>query len=541
MNRLQVSLLTILLVQVPSLASSSSTGPADNCDLTDSSQTSTREAFHCRKEQEPLLISAGYPSRPAPSQPMPTSAPPPSRPTTVSPESPPSILVPESPLDRIPIPKESTQAAEQQQKPPAKVTVEFNEGLAPLSNQPGLSVVEALNEALRNSPRASAIRSQLSIARAGYATATQAPNPVMFVDRGLVAEQEMRTGPMLTEEPLWKLAFRMLATKRLVDQTKIDLLTQLWSLRADVRRAYVELVVAQETQKTLVELYDLSAKLLGVAEKRFHAGDTPELDVLRARLATTQSDVDVRVGRKRVLRAQQQLDVIMGRPVEQPISVPGLPTYSMPDISNQRPRTVKSDVLPDFSKQVPPLEDFITMANDHRLELKSLAKQILVNRANYIGAYGNTIPNANVATGKSTEGNPSFGPKLTAVFFSVNSEMPMTNWNQGDIFKFKATGKQLAYQVGSQKNQILADVSSAYQNLVAQREKIRVYQEHVLADSLEVARLARRSYEVGQSDITATLQAQQANVQIRGQYLDAVTSYANAFTDLEQSCGLPLQ
>src|SRR5262249_46756567 len=124
------------------------------------------------------------------------------------------------------------------------------------------------------------------------------------------------------------------------------------------------------------------------------------------------------------------------------------------------------------------------------------------------------IPNANVATGKSTEGNPSTGPKLTAVFFTVNAEMPMTNWNQGDIFKFKATGKQLAYQVGSQKNQILADVSSAYQNLVAQREKIRVYQEHVLAASLEVARLARRSYEVGQSDITASLQAQQPNVQI---------------------------
>lgn len=70
---------------------------------------------------------------------------------------------------------------------------------------------------------------------------------------------------------------------------------------------------------------------------------------------------------------------------------------------------------------------------------------------------------------------------------------------------------------------------------------MRVYQEHVLADSYEVARLARRSYEVGQSDITSTLQAQQANVQIRSQYLDAVTSYAQSFTELEQSCGTPLQ
>ena len=63
----------------------------------------------------------------------------------------------------------------------------------------------------------------------------------------------------------------------------------------------------------------------------------------------------------------------------------------------------------------------------------------------------------------------------------------------------------------------------------------------MLADSYEVARLARRSYEVGQSDITSTLQAQQANVQIRSQYLDAVMSYASAFTDLELSTGAPLQ
>jgi cobalt-zinc-cadmium efflux system outer membrane protein len=544
MNRLQVSLLTILLAQVPSLAASASPILKNKNDLASASQASniieTNQGFYCAKEPGPLLIAAGYPSRPAQSTPMPSGTPSPS-PISAPAQAPPSILVPESPLDRIPVPKENPQPPQEPQKSPAKVTIEFNEGLAPVSNQPGLSVVEALNEALRNSPRASAIRSQLAIARAGFATATQAPNPVMFVDRGLVAEQEMRIGPLLTEEPLWKLAFRMLATKRLVDQTKIDLLTQLWSLRADVRRAYVELVVAQETQKTLVELYDLSAKLLGVADKRFHAGDTPELDVLRARLATTQSEVDVQVGRKRVLRGQQQLNVIMGRLVEQAINVPGLPNYSMPDVTNPLPKSVKSDVLPDFSKPVPPLEDFIALANEHRLELKSLAKQILVNRANQLGAYGNTIPNPTIATGKSTEGNPTAGPKLTAVFFTVNAEMPMTNWNQGDIFRFKATGKQLAYQVGSQKNQILADVSSAYQNLVAQRERIRVYQEHVLADSLEVARLARRSYEVGQSDITSSLQAQQANVQIREQYLDAVTSYANAFTDLEQSCGLPLQ
>ncbi len=143
--------------------------------------------------------------------------------------------------------------------------------------------------------------------------------------------------------------------------------------------------------------------------------------------------------------------------------------------------------------------------------------------------------------GHSSSGNAPTGPKLSAWFFTLNAEAPITNWNQGDIFRLKATATQLNYQIGAQRNIVISDVSSAYQNLVAQREKIRAYQDHVLADSYEVARLARRSYEVGQSDITSTLQAQQANVQIRSQYLDAVTSYSAAFTDLEQACGTPLQ
>ena len=113
--------------------------------------------------------------------------------------------------------------------------------------------------------------------------------------------------------------------------------------------------------------------------------------------------------------------------------------------------------------------------------------------------------------------------------------------NQGDIAKFKATRRQLTYQISAQKNMIQSDVLSAYNNLVAAREKIRVYQEHVLNDSNEVARLARRSYEVGQSDINSTLLAQQANIQIQMQYLDAVMTYQSAYTDLEQACGTPLE
>jgi cobalt-zinc-cadmium efflux system outer membrane protein len=200
-----------------------------------------------------------------------------------------------------------------------------------------------------------------------------------------------------------------------------------------------------------------------------------------------------------------------------------------------------SGLLPDFTKAMQPLSLFLALAESNRLELKSLYQQVRVNAASLQQSYWNIMPNPSIAVGKSTQGNVPTGPKVTAVFFTINAASPFTNTNQGNIAQFKATARQLRFQVLSQKNQIYSDVATAYQNLLASRDKLRTYQQHILSDSYQVARLARRSYEVGQSDITSTLAAQQANVQTRSAYLDAVTTYQQSFVALEQATGIPLQ
>jgi outer membrane protein TolC len=200
----------------------------------------------------------------------------------------------------------------------------------------------------------------------------------------------------------------------------------------------------------------------------------------------------------------------------------------------------KSDFLPDFTEPLPTLGYFVSMALENRWELKVIKQQLRLTKAQLRFTYGNIIPDEPFSIGQSRAGNPSPGPRLLGFYVVAPIEIPVYNFQQGDIARMKATIRQFYLQYDAQRNQVVADVSSAYKNLVAARERIRTYREHVLADSEEVARLARRSYEVGQSDITSTLQAQQANVQIRSQYLDAVSSYQQAYTDLEQSVGIPL-
>jgi len=402
-----------------------------------------------------------------------------------------------------------------------------------------LSIFTALDQALVKSPRAAALRSQLPVTQSELARATEQQAPDWMYDNGIAAEQTRRTGAVFYWEPPWKLVFRLLAAKRLIEQTKQDLLTQLWTLRAEVRHAYTEVVVAQETLETLNSLYDLAHRLMVVSEKRFQAGDVPELDMLKARLAESQYDVERRVGLRRVIRAKQQLNVIMGRKPETPLMIPRLPPFlRTEDIAAAA--TAHNILLPDFGHRIAVLESYLDIAMKHRYELKALDRQIATNKAQLRNSYGNIIPSPQFYMGSSQVGNPPGGPRLGAYYFGVNVPSNITSFQQGDIAKYKAVARQLKYQTDALKNVITAEVSSAYNNVLAARQKLRIYQEHVLADSYEVARLARRSYEVGQSDITSTIQAQQNNVQIRTQYLEAIQLYQQAFTELERACGTPL-
>lgn len=395
-----------------------------------------------------------------------------------------------------------------------------------------VTVNQVLNEALIKSPRAAAVRALLPIQTSLYAAATVAPDPVIYRDEAPMSEQVLRLGAQKTWDPPWKLAFRMLAARKQVREQKLELLNTLWGFRNDVRRAYLEVVMAQETYDTLSTLAELANRLLQVSEKLFRAGSVAELDVLKARLASSQTEVDRQQGAARVALAKQNLNIIMGRHPDSTIEVPRLPQFRL--------KAEKTGLLPNLSKPVPPINEFMEIALSNRLELRILKGQIEVAEAQLRNAIGNIVPDPVVASGYSANNNGPSGPKIKAIFVTMNYEFPLFSYSQGDIVRLRATIKQYHAQILAQRNHIQADVTTAYNHLLIARQRIAAYQDHILADSERVARLARRSYEVGQSDITSTLAAQQANVQVRQNYLDAVNNYQQAFTELEQAIGVPL-
>lgn len=391
---------------------------------------------------------------------------------------------------------------------------------------------QALNETFTQSPRAASVRLQLGIAQSAIPQALTFPNPALIVYNGFKAEQTYQVGASIPIEQPWKVFFRLATAKNQIKQADLEILRALWQLRGTVRRAYLEVVIAEEMATTLSELAELTRQLQVAAQKRANAGDVARLDVLKSQLATAQAEVERDQGVRQVTLSKRRLNLVVGRDHAAELSVPRLPQFRL--------QATKTELLPNLEQPMPELGHLIATAHQKRLDVRLVQQQIRTNEAALRSTYANIMPDTQLNAGHSITGNPPDGPKLHGYFIGITQELPIFNFQQGDIARYRATLRQLKLELRTQQNLVSEEVAVAYERVQIARERIRAYQDHLLAQSAEVARLARRSYEVGQSDILAALLAQQQNVQVRNQYLEAVRSYQQAITDLEQSIGQTL-
>ena len=395
-----------------------------------------------------------------------------------------------------------------------------------------LELSDALNETLGRSPRAASVRYQLGIAKAALPTALTFPNPSLLVYNGFKAEQTYQVGASIPIEAPWKVFFRLATAKQQIKQADLEILRELWELRFTVKRAYLEVVVAQEMATALTELADLTRRLLVAAQKRFGAGDVAELDVLRAQQALSQAEMEQTQGQGQIVLSKRRLRLLLGRDFEAEVEVPRLGPFKL--------RVERTELLPNLDQPMPPLKQFVGQAEQHRPDLKVLLQSIRTNQASLRSTYASILPNTQLNLGHSITGNPPDGPKLHGYFVGVTQELPLGNFQQGDIARYRATVGQLKREYEARKNVANEEVAVAYEKVLIARNRIGAYQDHLLDQAEEIAGKARRGYEVGHTDIISAVLAQQENVRTRRAYYDAVRDYQQAITELEQAVGTPI-
>lgn len=409
-----------------------------------------------------------------------------------------------------------------------------------------LSLSEALEKADQNNPQLLAARGNLPISRAGIAIAGATPNPQIGFQYGFGSVYTAAGNPQqvqLTQtiELGGKRLARLGLAKAQYQLAIVQLDAQRLGVRDQVRRAYAELAAAEGYAQALEEQTKLVQKLLEIARKRFEAGAAPEADVLQAKLSRMQLEPQQKQAQNRIQTDRVQLNALLGQPSQQAIDVKD---KSLFDLTVQ-----KTELVPAPDADFPPVESLLARAYSRRLDLKTAQQQQEVARRQLNVTRAQRVPDLQLTAGyvfstytnAAQDGPPSLnGSQATGVFVGATVTIPLFYHQQGEAAQAQATIDQASKQVEAQRQQVTADVQTAYRSLVTAAENVRQYRSQLLPASREVTALAQESYQVGKTGLASAIVAEQADQQVRSGYLDAVTAYQNAYADLEKAVGEPL-
>jgi cobalt-zinc-cadmium efflux system outer membrane protein len=414
-----------------------------------------------------------------------------------------------------------------------------------------LSLATCFERAEHSNKEILSARWNLALGKAGITMAGAIPNPQFQLQEGF--------GPSFTsiltgqsEMIQWTQQFQT-AGKR---TKKIELAKanygladlQLEALRFDVhnrvRRAYAQ-VAADEAYAELIEAQrGVGVKLLAIADKRFRAGKAPQTEVLQAKLNVSQFDTQRNQAQIQLQQDSAGLALIIGE-VPEHIEVIDVDDNGLFKLSAE-----KTDIVPTPANPPPSLERLLPTAYSSRPDLKVAEQQVFSSRRALTLARTRRIPDLFVGAGyQYAHFSPHQFQGLTpvpntignGVYVTVTAENPILYQYQGEVHQAAGNLRLSERQEDLQKCQVSTDVATAYNEVIVARANIFLFQKNLLPTAADVARIARRGYEVGATDLATAIVAQQQYQQTLSSYFNSVVSYQNAWADLEKAVGAPLR
>ena len=318
----------------------------------------------------------------------------------------------------------------------------------------------------------------------------------------------------------------------------------LFDIHNRVRRAYAELAAAEAYTHLIEAQKEVALELARISEKRYQAGNAPHAEVLQAKLGALQFDTQYNQACTRLQQATAVLSLLIGE-IPNQIEVIDVDDNGIFKLSAQH-----TDLVPPPEQNLPSLEQLLPVSYKERPDLKAAIQQAFADRRALSLAKAQRVPNLSIDCGyQFTTFKPIQPYHLTSArvpnspgcYLNVSAEMPIFYQYQGETKQARETWLQDFDQVEQIKSQMTADIVIAYESVVVSRANIAKFQQQLIPAALQVAKLARRRYEVGKGDLASAILSKQQYQQILSSYFDAVVSYQNAWADLEKAMGVPLQ
>jgi cobalt-zinc-cadmium efflux system outer membrane protein len=282
------------------------------------------------------------------------------------------------------------------------------------------------------------------------------------------------------------------------------------SVRARVRLAYLEALLARESVETAERAETLTGKLYQFASQRFQAGAATQLILNTARIGAARARaalVDARRDHKRARLALMELL----------------------DPESARLRLTSELSLDRFN--LPSMGPLLGEALKRRQDLVAAAREVVAARKTLSLSKRQLIPNLKVfGFMKEEEGADVAG-------LGVSMPIPVWDTRSGENQVARAELEQARIEEDALRLQVRTEVIGAVTDYNAARQRLEVFGEDVLASAEENVRLTEKAFRAGSVGAPTLAMAQDDLINTRREYLDALREAIGAAAALERSTG----
>lgn len=383
-----------------------------------------------------------------------------------------------------------------------------------------LTFPEALSLVVRHNPELEIYSLEIRAREAESLQAGLRPNPLLSFETENVFGSGPFSGTDAAESTLSisqtvelgkKRSWRRHLAEAETSVAETDFASAKTDLLARTTDAFIAVLAAQEGLRLSEEMAELAKRVLGTVEERVSAGRGAETEAIRPRIQLREQQLARDKARRHLAATRGALAALMGR--EGADFGPALGDLSrlssLPDQAELESLLVES---PQIVRRAAEIE--------HRRRAVRLEE-------------ARRIPDLDLGIGvrylrESEE---------TALVLGVSIPLPVFNRNQGAIAAARSRQTQARFEERNVLLQAKAALGAAWQEMSSARAEAEALRDDIIPASRQALESAEYGYRAGKFGVLDVLDAQRTLVEAQERYLDALSAFHRAASEIERLLG----
>ena len=386
-----------------------------------------------------------------------------------------------------------------------------------------LRLPDAAALALLHNPRLASVAWEIRVREAGALQAGRRPNPEVSleVENFAGSGDASGFGGSETTISLSQLLERGGKRDRLRDAARLDRDLAGWDYEsrrldvlAEVTRTFIDLLAAQEHRTIAADLVSLAEQSLETMTRRVAAGAVSPVEETRARVALSQSRLDLRAAEGRLADARVRLASLWG---------------------SVAPRFERAVGVLDPVSPPPSLEELLERM-DGNPELARWDTETARRRAEVAVQRALGAVDVSVAAGVRHRAETSD----RAFVLGLSVPLPLSDRNQGARRAAEYQVEQTLEEARAVRLDVERAITLAHQAAVAGHEEILALDGEILPDAEAAFETALEAHRKGLFRLTDVLDTRRTLFELRARRVESLREYHRTRAEMERLIGEPL-